>query len=136
MSVRGFFFRMCRVLSAEWYGVVRQDKAGRVGEKATPAGATHSPLVEPDVRMSRIRLSWKHQAEGMHRFPIASAKRVSQQLQPQALEMGVEAHPFRRAEGPLTAAFQVLLETLAHVVVDLPVSRPGIPKRKVVRPAF
>jgi hypothetical protein len=30
---------------------------GRVGEKVTPFGATPSPLVEPDVRISRIRLS-------------------------------------------------------------------------------
>jgi len=26
---------------------------GRVGERATPLGATHSPLVEPDKRISR-----------------------------------------------------------------------------------
>ncbi len=30
---------------------------GRVGERATLYSATHSPLVEPDGRISRIRLS-------------------------------------------------------------------------------
>jgi hypothetical protein len=30
---------------------------GRVGEKATPCDAAPSPLVEPDVRISRVRLS-------------------------------------------------------------------------------
>jgi hypothetical protein len=31
-------------------------EAGRVGERATPS-ATHSPLVEPDVQISRVQLS-------------------------------------------------------------------------------
>jgi len=30
---------------------------GGVGEKATPCGAARSPLIEPDVQISRIRLS-------------------------------------------------------------------------------
>jgi hypothetical protein len=33
-----------------------RDRAGRVGERATQS-ATHSPLVEPEVRISRVRLS-------------------------------------------------------------------------------
>ncbi len=30
---------------------------GRVGEKATPSSATRSPLVEPELQISRVRLS-------------------------------------------------------------------------------
>ena len=30
-----------------------RDNFGRVGERATPCGATHSPLIEPDKRISR-----------------------------------------------------------------------------------
>src|SRR5947209_4080433 len=36
---------------------LEDDSHGRVGEKVTPCGASHSPLIEPDVRISRIRLS-------------------------------------------------------------------------------
>ena len=32
---------------------LEDDPHGRVGEKATPCGATHSPLIEPDKRISR-----------------------------------------------------------------------------------
>jgi GxxExxY protein len=32
---------------------LEEDDHGRVGERATPCGATHSPLVEPDKRISR-----------------------------------------------------------------------------------
>jgi len=34
-----------------------EEYLGRVGERATLYSATHSPLVEPDGRISRIRLS-------------------------------------------------------------------------------
>jgi hypothetical protein len=40
---------------------------GRVGEKATPCGATHSPLIEPDKRISRHPALLKRIATGLHR---------------------------------------------------------------------
>jgi hypothetical protein len=63
----------------------------RVGEQATPEGATGSPLVEPDVQVSRIRLSGKQEVEGMHSSLAVTGATASQPLQPQASELGVEA---------------------------------------------
>jgi len=44
----------------------REERAGRVGEEAIPhkGGTTTSPLVEPDVQISRIRLSRKLSPQG------------------------------------------------------------------------
>lgn len=40
-----------------------------------PEGTTSSPLVEPDVRITRIRLSQKQSAESLHRQLPVSAQR-------------------------------------------------------------
>ena len=46
---------------------------GRVGERATPCGATHSPLVEPDKRISRhpalLKTSRLRYAQAVARLP-------------------------------------------------------------------
>jgi hypothetical protein len=65
--------------------------AGRVGQRATVA-ATRCPLVEPDVQISRIRLSWK---------PWSGAH--TQELQPEPLETIIVRHPFRQSVPALAA---------------------------------
>jgi hypothetical protein len=62
--------------------------------------------------------------------------RTRQTNQPQPLEMRIPGLAFSRMIGSLTAPLQVPDETAAHVPVDLPVHASGIPKGKVVRPAF
>ena len=56
--------------------------------------------------------------------------------QPKLLEVVVKAAPFRRAEGPLAAPFEMLLQTVSNVRVDLPEGLSRIAKIEVVRPAF
>ena len=74
-------------------------KGGRSDEPSKRA--IHSPLDEPDVQVSRIRLSRKHTAAGIRRRLRA---RERQQPQSQASELLVEAHTLRRSERPLAAA--------------------------------
>jgi hypothetical protein len=40
-------------LSCFTFSISGQDKAGRVGERASTEMPAHSPLVEPDMRISR-----------------------------------------------------------------------------------
>src|SRR5436190_19549342 len=93
--------------------VSRQD--GRVGERATPCGATHSPLVEPDKRISRhpalLKLSPQACAGS-----CAAARLISAPAQSDLL---VIADSFRRTEGPLAAPSQMLHETVPNVRVAL-----------------
>ncbi len=71
----------------------KTELAGRVGQRAT-ATATRWSLVEPDVQISRIRLSWKS-------WSGAHARRYTQELQTELLEMIVIRHPFRQSIGAL-----------------------------------
>ena len=73
-----------------------------------PEGTTSSPLVEPDVRMTLIRLSQKRSVENMRRQLHGVSSQVPQA---QALVVLVEADPFGRLEGPLAAPSQVLPKT-------------------------
>ena len=66
-----------------------------------PEGTTSSPLVEPDVRISLVRLSRQRSAESMRRQLHG---RGSEKLQPKTLKVRIIRHPFRRSEGPLAAA--------------------------------
>jgi hypothetical protein len=89
-----------------------------------------SPLVEPDVRVSLIRLSRKRKVAGRHRFTI-TVPAASEPLQTQSLDMSVEAHSRRRAERTLTAPPRLLGETLPDVGVDLREGRARVPQREV-----
>src|SRR5262249_47538657 len=51
-------------------------------------------------------------------------------------EGAIVSHAFRRPEGPLTAAPEVLPQTLSHVRVDPPERHPRISKAEVVGPAL
>jgi len=90
-------------------GKIPKHLKGRVGEEATPQGeATTSPLIEPDVRISLIRLSQKRSAGSMHR----QLRGVSSEVpQAQALVVLIVADPFRWLKGPLAAPSQVLPKT-------------------------
>src|SRR5207249_11155259 len=48
-------------------------QAGRVGERARPKGFVRSPLVEPDVKISLIRLLCKQSTRTARRRQIAQA---------------------------------------------------------------
>ena len=68
---------------------------------------TYSPLLEPDVRISRIRLS--------HRFSpqtYQAGARRSRILQAQAFEVSVVAHILRLPKAALAASIHVLRETV------------------------
>ena len=70
-----------------------------------PEGTTSSPLVEPDVRITLIRLSEKRSAESMRKQWHGVTSEVPQA---HALVVLIEADPFRRLKGPLAAPSQVL----------------------------
>src|SRR6516225_11122757 len=97
-----------------------------------PEGTTSSPLVEPDVRMTLIRLSQKRSVENMRRQLHGVSSQVPQA---QALVVLVEADPFGRLEGPLAAPSQVLPKTEKDMTVDLIEGVAGITEAKVARPA-
>ena len=92
----------------------------------------HSPLVEPDVKVSLIRLSEK--------FPTAGRRRRSPrdrwQLEAHAQKMLRVGFPLWWAKRSLASPSHVAIETAQYEVVDLPVSLTRAPKRKVVSPAF
>src|SRR6266568_2105002 len=104
-----------------------------------PYNTTHPPLVEPDVRISRIRLSRKLSpqayadscAVGLLR-PLQTGFQIHQ---PHPFELFVVAHPFRRSERPLAATPHMPREALSRVPVDLPVPHPRISIAKVVCPS-
>ena len=91
---------------------------------------THSPLVEPDVRISLIRLS--------HRLRLSQAlatQRWTLQVhQAHTLEVLVVTYSLRRSKRPLASPSNVLRQSLAQVAVDLPKSSTRVPVAKVIRP--
>ena len=97
-----------------------------------PRGTTSSPLVEPDVRISLIRLSQKRSAESRRRQLRGV---ISEVPQAHVLVVLIETDPFRRLEGPLAAPSQVPPKTEKDMTVDLIESLTGITKAKVVGPA-
>src|SRR5208337_5347789 len=99
-------------------------------------GAAGSPLVEPDVQVSRIRLSGKHEVEGMHSSLLETDARASEVLQPHPSVLGVEAYPVGRTIRPLAAPLQMAREAFAHIAVDRPEGDARVPEREVVRPPF
>jgi len=82
-----------------------------------PCAATCSPLLEPDVRISRIRLSRKTLAprhtQGDQR------EKSSQGLPSQVQQMLVKRLAFRLAERPLTATLKMGVEPSFDKSVEL-----------------
>ena len=100
---------------------------------ASDPDTTRSPLVEPDVRISRARLSRSLSPQA---FAGSCAVVVSQPYQSQSVEERIETHPFRQSEGPLAAPSQMVRETVSDVPVDVTESHWWIPEGEVVAPAF
>ena len=96
-------------------------------------GATHSPLDEPDVKISLIRLSGKFPTAGMRK---SSRSRTNQQLQSHVQELLGVGLALGRTEGSLASPSHVVVEALQYVGVDPPVSRPWVSETEVVAPAF
>src|SRR5437667_4826552 len=100
---------------------------------------THPPLVEPDVRISRIRLSRKLSPQAYADSCAVGLPRLLQtglQIhQPHPFELFVVAHPFRRLERPLAATPHMPSEAISRVPVDLPICHSRIPKAEVVCPS-
>jgi hypothetical protein len=68
---------------------------------------THSPLLEPDVRISRIRLSRKLSPQGYQ--SVAQCSRI---LQAETFEVSVVTHILRLPKASLAASIHVLRETV------------------------
>ena len=92
-----------------------------------PQGTTSSPLVEPDVRISLIRLSQKRSAESMRRQLHGGSSEVPQA---QALVVLISRDPFRQLKGPLAASSQVSPQTEKDMTVDLIEGLAGVAEAK------
>ena len=93
----------------------------------------HSPLVEPDMKISLIRLSQRLSSQAMRRALTELALQVHQT---HMVEVLVVAYSLGWSEGPLASTSYVSRKTLAYVAVDLPKSLTRIPVAKVVRPTL
>ena len=93
-------------------------------------GVAPSPLVEPDVQISRIRL-----ARGLFHRRVSQAVDDLQPLEPFLSEMGVKAFAFGQLVGSLTGATQESPEALKDVVVNAPHGSSGMPVVEVLSPA-
>jgi len=96
---KGVANRLASSLAEAVVGGVSTFFVGRVEGEARRK-PTSSPLVEPDVRISRIRLSQKRSAESTRRQLHGPG---SEKLQPETLKVRIVRDPFRRSEGPLAA---------------------------------
>src|SRR3990172_7603530 len=99
----------------------------------TPRDTTHSPLVEPDMRISRIRLSRSLSPQA---FAGSCAVEVSQVHQSELIEELIETHPSRQSEGPLAASPQMTREAVSDVPVDLSECHSWVPESEVVCPSI
>src|SRR5205814_3427210 len=95
-------------------------------------GTIASPLVEPDVRVSRIRLSQRRSPQTCTGRP---RPRRSQGDQAQKLHLGIDRRAARGPVRPLAATPQVFPEAPLHVAVDLTESSLRIAKAEIGRPA-
>ena len=93
----------------------------------------HSPLVEPDMKISLIRLLQRLSSQAMRRPPVGFLLQVQQT---HAVKVLVVAYPLRWPKGPLASAPHMLREAFSNVRVDVAKSPPRIPEAEVVPPAF
>ena len=109
----------CELPSVEEEGWPRhQEEAGRVGSPGLP-------LLEPDVQISRIRLSCKQST---------STARHRQVLQTKLAQMRVEAQTLRRTVTALAAASQMDSKALLRVIIEMAVGSARIADSEVGGP--
>jgi len=84
------------------------------------------PLVEPDVQISRIRLSCEQ---------VTRSSRWSQVLQTEVAKMRIKTHTVGHTIPTLTATTQMNPQTLLHVMVEIPVGLAGMAETEVGRPS-
>ena len=95
-------------------GAVRTTNHSRVAEG--PISSTASALFKPCMQISRTRLAQILSVKGMHR---ESAESRLQELQAEALQMGIERHAFRGSVGPLTPTSQVTHRAKQHEAIQI-----------------
>ena|SRR5437899_6988413 len=101
-------------------------------ERQLRRAASQSPLVEPDVRISRIRLSERGQRRHTQGNSGGSESEPEQTQLPQ-LPLLTDA--FRRTAAPLTASEQMLPQTMPEVTIELVEGSAWKAEAEVVRPA-
>src|SRR5690606_12043345 len=105
---------------------------GSTGGKSSRGGTrVASPLIKPDVRVSRIRLIRKLSVTGMH---SQSAPGRSQEAQPEGLQMGIERLSRRKAVTALAATIQVATQAATDEPVQLAERLARVAVAEVVRP--
>jgi hypothetical protein len=85
------------------------------------------------MQISRTRLAQILSVNGMHR---ESAESRLQELQAEALQMGIERHAFRGSVGSLTPTSQVTHRAKQHEAIQIAKAFPGIAEAEVATPAF
>src|SRR4051794_23394385 len=85
------------------------------------------------MQVSRIRLYLTVSLQGMHR---GSSDRLSQGLQAEALQLGIERRSLRRAEGTLTPTLQMMTQPLDDEPVQLAERRTGVAVAIILAPAL
>src|SRR5712691_10971142 len=93
----------------------------------------HSPLIEPDMKISLIRLLQRLSSQAMRRPPTGFLLQVHQT---HAVEVLVVAYSFGWPKGPLASTSHVLRKTLTYVGIDLSKTLARITVAKVVRPSL
>src|SRR5712691_841001 len=93
----------------------------------------HSPLIEPDMKISLIRLLQRLSSQAMRRPPTGFLLQVHQT---HAVEVLVVSYSFGWPKGPLASTSHVLRKTLTYVGIDLSKTLARITVAKVVRPSF
>ena len=97
-----------------------------------PCTAFRSPLVTPDVRISRIRRSQILLAAGLRKELTVHLHRHQAQVD----QMLIVGRSFRRTEGPLAPPAQMPAQTLTNVPAYLPKRPPGVAQSEVFPPSF
>src|SRR5438034_401744 len=96
-----------------------------------PYSGQRSPLVTPDVRISRIRRSQILLVAGVRKEMTVYLHRQQAQLE----QVLIPGSSFPGTEGPLTPPAQMPDQTLAHEPADLAKSPPWIAELEVFPPA-
>src|SRR5574342_680671 len=95
------------------------------------SNTTHPPLVEPDMKISLIRLSQRHSCQAMGGPHTVLALQVHQT---HAADVLVVAYSLGWPTGPLASASDMLRQTLSYIGIDLSKPLARITIAKVVRP--
>ena len=90
-------------------------------------GKAHSPLAEPDVRISRIRLSCEQSTGTTRRNQITQTKLT---------QMCIKTNAFRHTIRALAAPSKMKAQTSLHVIIEIPVSLTRISELKIGGPTL